>query len=64
LAHTPAAELRDLLASGRSPGYRRFYDEILETKARHIYRSDMRYLDHSLRHRLLTPDLHQRLSAL
>jgi hypothetical protein len=64
LAHTPAADLRDLLASGRSPGYRRFYDEGLEAKARHIYRSDLRFLDHALRHRLLTPDLHQRLSAL
>lgn len=64
LAHTPAAELRQLLESGHSPGYRRFYDQNLEAKARRIYRSDLRFLDRALRRRILSPELHDRLSAL
>lgn len=64
LGHTPAAELRQLLASGRSPGYRRFYDDELEAKARRIYRSDLRFLDRALQRRILSPELHDRLSAL
>lgn len=64
LGHTPAAELRQQLASGRSPGYRRFYDDELEAKARRIYRSDLRFLDRALQRRILSPELHDRLSAL
>ncbi|MEB3256620.1 MAG: sulfotransferase family 2 domain-containing protein [Synechococcaceae cyanobacterium] len=63
LSHTPAAELRALLAEGRPPGYRQLFDDDLLQKARRIYAQDLHYLERCRRRGILSPELHAQLSA-